>query len=123
MGGIVWKLLVIVISRPVSSVLRDLSEKAWASSRPGDPPRTASDPDAKWVDTVLWAVITGLSLTVGQLIATRGAGEIWRLFGGGETPQQRKLRQQSDKEAAKDAEKAAKTAKKEQKKAAKAVPA
>lgn len=101
MGGLVWKLLVIALSRPISGALRDLAEKAWARARPGDPPRTPSDPQVRWLDALLWAAMSGLSLTVGQLAAERGAGGIWRFFGGGETPAQRKARRQAEKAAAK----------------------
>lgn len=96
MANLVWRLLVIVISKPVSSVVREVAEKAWAATRPGDPPRTPADPHARWLDSIIWAALTAISLTVGQLIATRGAGELWRLFGGGETPQQRRLRKQAE---------------------------
>lgn len=102
-GNIVWKLLVLVISRPVASAVRDLVEKIWTTSRPDQPPRTASDPDARWVDAILYAGLTGVGFAVGELVAQRGAGEIWRTFGGGETPDQRKMREQAAKQAEKDA--------------------
>ncbi|MHA3705045.1 DUF4235 domain-containing protein [Jatrophihabitans sp. YIM 134969] len=100
-GNIVWKLLVLAISRPVASTLRDTVQSVWAKSRPGNPPRTAADPDAKWVDAILYAGLTGVGFAVGELVAQRGAAEIWRTFGGGETPDQRKLREAAEKEKAK----------------------
>ncbi len=100
-GNIVWKLLVLVISRPVASTVRDGVQKVWAASRPDDPPRTASDPDAKWLDAIIYAGLTGVGFAVGELVAQRGAAEIWRTFGGEETPDQRKLREAAAKEAAK----------------------
>src|ERR1700712_760567 len=101
-GNIVWKLLVLVISRPVASSIRDAVEKVWATSRPDNPPRTASDPDAKWLDAIIYAGLTGIGFGVGQLVAQRGAAEIWRTFGGDETPDQRKLRVTAEKQAAKE---------------------
>jgi hypothetical protein len=100
-GNIVWKLLVLAISRPVASTLRDGVQTVWAKSRPGNPPRTAADPDAKWIDAILYAGLTGVGFAVGELVAQRGAAEIWRTFGGGETPDQRKLRETAEKEKAK----------------------
>lgn len=100
-GNIVWKVLVLVISRPVASTVRDGVQKIWAASRPDDPPRTAADPDAKWLDAIIYAGLTGIGFAVGELVAQRGAAEIWRTFGGEETPDQRKLRVTAEKEAAK----------------------
>ena len=74
-GNIVWKLLVLVISRPVASTVRDGVEKVWAASRPDNPPRTAADPDAKWLDAVIYAGLTGVGFAVGELVAQRGAAE------------------------------------------------
>ena len=102
-GNIVWKLLVLLISRPVASTLRDAVESVWAKSRPGNPPRTPADPNAKWVDAIIYSGLTGIGFAVGELVAQRGAAEIWRTFGGGETPDQRKLRVTAEKEAAKQA--------------------
>lgn len=100
-GNIVWKLLVLAISRPVASTVRDSVQKIWAASRPDDPPRTAADPDAKWLDAIIYAGLTGIGFAVGELVAQRGAAEIWRTFGGEETPDQRKLRLTAEKQAAK----------------------
>lgn len=100
-GNIVWKVLVLAISRPVASTLRDGVETVWAKSRPGNPPRTAADPDAKWIDAIIYSGLTGVGFAVGELVAQRGAAEIWRTFGGGETPDQRKLRVAAEKQAAK----------------------
>lgn len=101
-GNIVWKLLVLAISRPVANTVRDGVQKIWAASRPDDPPRTAADPDAKWLDAIIYAGLTGIGFAVGELVAQRGAAEIWRTLGGGETPDQRKLRVTAEKQAAKE---------------------
>lgn len=100
-GNLLWKVLVLVISRPVANVVRETVQKIWTASRPDDPPRTAADPDAKWVDAIIYAALTGIGFAVGELVAQRGASEIWRIFGGGETPDQRKLRKQAEKQAKK----------------------
>jgi hypothetical protein len=86
MGKLGWKITTIAVGIPVGIAAKKLVDTAWSAARPGNPPRTARDPDASWGDALAWAALSGLGVAIAQLITTKSAASLWRKLVGAEPP-------------------------------------
>ncbi len=81
-----WRIVTIVIGIPVGILTKKGVERAWAAARPGDPPRKAKDPAARWGDVLGWAALSAVGVAVAELVTTKGAATVWRSLVGAEPP-------------------------------------
>jgi hypothetical protein len=81
-------LLAIPISRLVTSVVR----QAWIAARPDNPPHDPNAGDAKWTDSVIFALLTGVGAATTELMITKGSETVWRAVTGMPTPPRRPRR-------------------------------
>ena len=81
-----WRITTIAVGIPVGIAVKKAVEAAWAKARPGDPPRTARDPDATWGDALGWAALSALGVAITQLVTTKGAASLWRKLIGTDPP-------------------------------------
>ncbi len=81
-----WRIVTIVVGIPVGILTKKGVERAWAAARPGDPPRKAKDPEARWGDVLGWAALSAVGVAVAELVTTKGAATVWRSLVGAEPP-------------------------------------
>ena len=81
-----WRIVTIVVGIPVGILTKKGVERAWAAARPGDPPRKAKDPEARWGDVLGWAALSAVGVAVAELLTTKGAAKVWRSLVGTEPP-------------------------------------
>jgi hypothetical protein len=68
------KILVMLLSIPISRVIEKVVTKAWRAARPGDPATDANNPTAKAADAIGYAALTAAAGVAAQLL-TRKASE------------------------------------------------
>ena len=85
-GRITMKLMSVAVGIPVGIVTKKLVEQAWATARPADAPRKASEPGVRWGDAITWAALSAVGVVVADLVTRRGAEEVWRTLIGTEPP-------------------------------------
>lgn len=85
-GRLTMKIMTIVVTIPVGLATRALVVRAWSMARPADAPRKPGEDGVKWGDAVGWASLSAASLVVTNLVARKGAEEMWRTIIGGDPP-------------------------------------
>lgn len=83
---LLYRLLTMVLSIPISRAIRKLIAQGWTAARPHDPPRDPRKADVGWSDALLWAVISGSGTALGRLLTSKGAAGTWRAIIGTEPP-------------------------------------
>lgn len=86
MGKIIYRILGIAISIPISRTLNKAVESGWRRTQGGDPPRDPRAPNARLTDILAWAGLSALSLAIGQFIASRGAAIAYKSLTGRHAP-------------------------------------
>lgn len=61
-------------------------DRAWRLATDEDPPEDPGARDVAWRDAILWTVATGVVISLGRLLARRGAAAGWEAFTGKEPP-------------------------------------
>jgi hypothetical protein len=85
-GRVFYRVLGIAFAIPISMLMRKGLSAAWRSTQGGEPPRDPRAPNAKFVDVLAWAGLSGLSLAIGQFIASRGAAFTYHALTGRHAP-------------------------------------
>jgi hypothetical protein len=85
-GRLTMKIMTVVVSIPVGIATKKVVEKVWATARPVDAPRKPGERGVKWGDAVGWAALSAVGIVVTNLVARKGAEELWRTVVGGEPP-------------------------------------
>jgi hypothetical protein len=81
-----WRIVTVIVGIPVGILTKKGVERAWAAARPGDPPRKAKDPAARWGDVLGWAALSAVGVAVAELVTAKGAATVWRSLVGAEPP-------------------------------------
>jgi hypothetical protein len=81
-----FKLVTVAVSIPVGILARKGVEKLWLAARPSDPPHTPSEPGASWGNALAWAALSAIGIAAAELVALKGAAEVWRTLTGSEPP-------------------------------------
>lgn len=85
-GRLTMKIVTVVVGIPVGIATKRLVEHVWAAARPADAPRKPGERDVKWGDAIGWAALSGAGVVVTNLVARKGAEEVWRTVLGGDPP-------------------------------------
>jgi Protein of unknown function (DUF4235) len=85
-GRLTMKIMTVVVGIPVGIATKKAVERVWAAARPADAPRKPGERGVKWGDAVGWAALSGVGVVVANLVARKGAEELWRTVVGGEPP-------------------------------------
>ena len=85
-GRAVWRIVTIAIGIPVGILAKKGVERAWLAARPGDPPRKAKDPAARWSDAVGYAALSAAGIAAAQVVTRKSAASVWRSLLGTEPP-------------------------------------
>jgi hypothetical protein len=59
-------------------VARKVAEKMWVKSTGKTPPDEPESPDVHWAEAVGWSLLSGMTVAVARLLATRKATGAWR---------------------------------------------
>ena len=104
-GRLTMKIVTIALSIPVGIATKKAVERVWSAARPADAPRKPGERGVKWGDAVGWAALSAAGVMVTNLVARKGAEELWRTALGGEPPprkltkEERKLAKQEHNSA------------------------
>jgi Protein of unknown function (DUF4235) len=85
-GRLTMKIMTGVVGIPVGIATKKLVERVWAKARPADAPRKPGERGVKWGDAVGWAALSAAGVVVTNLVARKGAEELWRTVIGVEPP-------------------------------------
>jgi hypothetical protein len=85
-GRLTMKIMTVLVSIPVGIATKKAVDHAWAAARPADAPRKPGERGVKWGDAVGWAALSAVGVVVTNLVARKGAEELWRTVVGGEPP-------------------------------------
>ena len=85
-GRVGMKIMTIVVGIPVGIATKRVVERAWSTARPADTPRKPGERGVKWGDAVGWASLSAAGIVVTNLVARKGAEEMWRTVIGTEPP-------------------------------------
>ena len=58
-------------------VARKLAEKAWVKATGKTPPNEPESPDVDWAEAVGWSLVSGTTVAIARLLATRKAAGAW----------------------------------------------
>jgi hypothetical protein len=73
-----WKLAATGAAVIAGIAVRNLMMSAWKAVTKHDPPNNPADPTTGWGEAVLWTAVTGLTVGVARMIASRGAAAGWQ---------------------------------------------
>jgi Protein of unknown function (DUF4235) len=105
-GKIVFRILTIAISIPVTRAVAKIIERAWLAAHPDDPPRTPTEAEVRWADALAWAALSAAGIVVAKLITRRGAESAYRVVLGAPPPRAKsKAERKAEKKASKQADK------------------
>ena len=85
-GRFTMKIVTMALSIPVGIATKKAIDRVWAAARPADAPRKPGERGVKWGDAVGWAALSGAGVVVTNLVARKGAEELWRTALGGDPP-------------------------------------
>jgi hypothetical protein len=61
-----------------ATVARKLLEKVWVKTTGKVPPENPSSPEVHWAEAVGWSALSGTSVAVARLLASRRAAGTWK---------------------------------------------
>lgn len=79
------KVLTVAVGIPIGIATRKVVERVWVAAGP-DRPHKASDDAVQWADAISWAALTAIGMTVADLLARKGAEEIYQTVLGSKPP-------------------------------------
>ncbi|MEP7020011.1 MAG: DUF4235 domain-containing protein [Pseudonocardiales bacterium] len=85
-GRLTMKIITVLVTIPVGIATKKVVERTWTAARPADAPRKPGERDVRWQDAVGWAALSGAGIVVTNLVARKGAEEVWRTLVGGDPP-------------------------------------
>jgi hypothetical protein len=85
-GRLTMKIMTVAVTIPVGIATKAVVVRAWSAVRPADAPRKPGEDGVKWGDAVAWASLSAAGVVVTNLVARKGAEELWRTILGGDPP-------------------------------------
>jgi hypothetical protein len=81
------KVLTVAVSIPIGIAVRKTVEKVWTATPAGrkGAGRTGGE---RWADALGWAALSGAGMAIADLVARKGAEELWHTVGGSKPPVQ-----------------------------------
>jgi hypothetical protein len=61
-----------------ATIARKLLEKVWVKATGKVPPENPESPDVHWAEAVGWSALSGTSVAVARLLASRRAAGTWK---------------------------------------------
>jgi hypothetical protein len=61
-----------------ATIARKLLEKLWVKATGKVPPENPESPDVHWAEAVGWSALSGTSIAVARLLASRRAAGTWK---------------------------------------------
>jgi hypothetical protein len=58
-------------------VARKVAEKVWVKTTGKTPPNEPESPDVHWAEAIGWSLVSGTTVAVARLLATRKAASAW----------------------------------------------
>ncbi len=59
-------------------VARKVAEKLWVKTTGKTPPNEPESPDVHWAEAIGWSLLSGTTVAVARLLATRKAAGAWQ---------------------------------------------
>jgi hypothetical protein len=81
-----WKIVGAGAGLLAGMATRRLLVAAWQRSRGRPPPSNPASASTTWTEAVIYAVASGVAISVARLFAERGAAAAWKKFTGGYPP-------------------------------------
>jgi hypothetical protein len=85
--SIAWKVYAGLAAVVAGTVTRKLVEKIWLKSTGKPPPDQPESLSVRWTEAVGWAALSGTSVAIARLLATRKAAGAWQRSNGSEAPE------------------------------------
>lgn len=85
-GRLIYRVLGVAFAVPVSYAVRRGLRATWRRSRGSEPPAQPGAPGTDWREAVVWAAASAAGITVGELVANRGAARVYRALTGSNPP-------------------------------------
>ncbi|MDQ2750136.1 MAG: DUF4235 domain-containing protein [Actinomycetota bacterium] len=85
-GRLAMKIMTVAVTIPVGMATKAVVVRVWSMARPADAPRNPGEDGVKWGDAVGWASLSAAGIVVTNLVARKGAEELWRTMLGGDPP-------------------------------------
>jgi hypothetical protein len=85
-GKITMRVLTIGLGIPLGILGRKAAHEAFNIVRPHAEGHSLTDPDASWGDVVGWAAVSSAAVVLADLLARRGAEEVWKFLLGTQPP-------------------------------------
>jgi hypothetical protein len=81
-----WKVLVTASTVAAGIAMRKAVETAWEKGTGRPPPRNPESPETTWAEAIAWAMLSGVTVAMARLLATRKAAAYWRRSTGSLPP-------------------------------------
>lgn len=72
-----WKVVTIGLGALVGLATQRVIEVPWKLFRGSTPPKVLADRRSPLLDAMSWAVVTGIAVGIGRLLAIRAAAGVW----------------------------------------------
>jgi hypothetical protein len=86
--SIAWKVYAGIAAVLAATVTRKVVEKLWVKVTGKLPPDRPESLSVHWTEAVGWAAVSGTSVAIARLLATRKAAGAWQRSNGEEAPGQ-----------------------------------
>jgi hypothetical protein len=67
-----------------AAVARKVIERLWVKATGKAPPKKPESPDVHWAEAIGWSALSGTSVAVARLLASRRAAGAWRRVASGD---------------------------------------
>jgi Protein of unknown function (DUF4235) len=84
--SVAWKVYAGVTAVLAGTITRKVVEKLWLKTTGKPPPDQPESPSVHWSEAVGWAAVSGTSVAVARLLATRKAAGAWKRSSGEDAP-------------------------------------
>ena len=81
-GRIGWKIVAAAFAIPTGIAVRKAIETGWRKTKHDDPPKNPAAPGTQWSEALMWAMVSGVAVAAGRLVAARGAAATWKSLTG-----------------------------------------
>jgi len=73
-----WSLLSTLVAVGTSMLLKKSMEKGWEKTTKKKAPKTPTESNVDWKEAIVWAVISGLLVSVAKLATTKITHDGWK---------------------------------------------
>jgi Protein of unknown function (DUF4235) len=77
-SDIAWKALALAAGGASAYATRRAIGAAWRGVKRDDPPTNPASRRTSWPQALGWAVVSGVAIAIGRLVAQRGAAAAWK---------------------------------------------